>query len=93
MPQKSKSVEANGEMIFQEHCASCHGPDGKAKTELGKKAGAADLTSDTIQRQGDSELAIAIKDGKGKMPAAGKILSDDEIHAVVIHIREFVKNR
>jgi cbb3-type cytochrome c oxidase subunit III len=56
-----------------------------------QKAGAADLTSDVVQRQGDSELATIVKDGKGKMPAAGKSLSDEEIHALITYVRQLAK--
>jgi mono/diheme cytochrome c family protein len=88
-----KGDSGSGEALFHERCIGCHGPDGRAQTEMGKKAGAADLTSDVVQRQGDSELATIVKDGKGKMPAAGKSLSDEEIHALITYIRQLAKKQ
>jgi mono/diheme cytochrome c family protein len=55
LAQSSKGHGVTGEAIFQEQCIGCHGPDGRAQTELGKKLGAADLTSDAIRQQSDSQ--------------------------------------
>lgn len=82
-----------GEARFQEHCIGCHGPDGRAQTELGRKLGAADLTSDVIRQQSDAQLATFVKDGKGKMPAFENKLSDDDIHGVITYIRQLAKKQ
>ena len=71
----------------------CHGPDGRAQTELSKKVGAADLTSDAVQQQTDSNLMKIVKGGKRKMPAFEDKLSNDEIAGVVAYIRELAKKR
>jgi cytochrome c6 len=91
--QSSKGHDSAGEAVFQEQCIGCHGPDGRAQTELGKKLGAADLTSDAIRQQPDAELAKIVKDGKGKMPIFDKKLSDDEIHGVITYIRQLAKKQ
>ena len=77
-----------GRQLFQEQCVGCHGPDGRAQTDMGKKVGAADLTSATIQQQSDSKLETVIKDGKEKMPAFNSKLSDDEIRSVLQYVRQ-----
>lgn len=86
--QSGKEQGSTGEALFQQQCVGCHGPDGHAQTELGKKLGAADLTSDAIQQQSDSQLAKMVKDGKGKMPSFDKKLKEDEIHFLIIYIRQ-----
>jgi mono/diheme cytochrome c family protein len=91
--QSSKGHDNAGEALFQEQCIGCHGPDGRAQTELGKKLGAADLTSDAIRQQPDTELAKIVKDGKGKMPTFDKKLNDDEIHSVITYIRQLAKSQ
>ena len=48
---------------FDAHCASCHGLTGKADIEKGKLVAAADLTSDKVQSQSDSELFRTISEG------------------------------
>lgn len=77
-----------GSAIFQEQCVGCHGADGHAGTDIGKKLNAADLTSDAVQQNSDSELTKVLKDGKKKMPSFKDKLDDDEIKAVVAYVRQ-----
>jgi mono/diheme cytochrome c family protein len=93
LAQSSKRHDSSGEALFQEQCIGCHGPDGRGQTELGKKLGAADLTSDAIWQQPDAELAKIVKDGKGQMPTFDKRLSDDEICGVITYIRQLAKKQ
>jgi cytochrome c6 len=83
----------DGQAIFQQACVGCHGPDGKAATDTGKRLQAADLTASDIQQKSDSELAKTVKSGKGKMPAWEGKLSDDEIKAVVGYVKELGKSK
>ena len=81
---------------WDKKCASCHGKVGKADTKAGKKAEAKDLTDAKNQAAFTDEKAIGeikngIKDGgKVKMKAAEN-LSDDEIKALVAHVRTLKK--
>jgi cytochrome c6 len=93
LAQSSKRHDSAGEALFQEQCIGCHGPDGRAQTELGKKLGAADLTSDAIRQQPDVELAKIVRDGKGKMPTFEKKLRDDQIQGVINYIRQLAKKQ
>ena len=83
--------QRRGEDIFQEKCVGCHGPDGRAQTDIGKALQAADLTSDAIQQKSDSQLSKSVRGGKGKMPAFENKLADDEIKAVVAHVKQLGK--
>jgi mono/diheme cytochrome c family protein len=87
----SGAGSGSGAEIFQEKCAGCHGPDGRAQTYLGKKIKAADLTSDAVQQQNDAQLLETVQDGKKKMPAFKGKLGETEIHAVVAYVRELAK--
>ena len=91
--EPSEIRRGNGEASFHERCAGCHGPDGRAQTEMGKKAGAADLTSDVVQKQDDLHIVTVVKEGKGNMPAFGGKLSDEEIHALITYVRQLGKRR
>ena len=78
---------------WEKACAKCHGPDGKGQTKMGQKLGIKDLTDPKRQAElKDEEAFKAIKegikdaDGKIKMKAA-EGLSDDEIKALVKHVR------
>jgi cytochrome c6 len=73
--------------LYKAKCASCHGPDGKGETAVGKKIGVRDFNAAEVAKQSDDEFIKITKDGKGKMPGyAGKI-SDDDIKALVKYIR------
>lgn len=83
-------------------CRMCHGADGNGTTTaMGKKPGSGikDYTSAAVQDEmKDEEMFKAIKDGvkgddgKQKMPSYGaKGMTDEEITALVAHIRSFKK--
>jgi cytochrome c553 len=82
---------------WEQHCAKCHGADGKGQTKMGIKAGAKDYTDPKVQAEIKDDAAFkAVKDGLKKdgkevmKPYADK-LSDDEIKALVAHVRTFAK--
>jgi cytochrome c553 len=81
---------------WEKTCAKCHGPDGKGDTKMGKKLDIKDLTDTKVQTSlKDEEMFKAIKEGvkdgeKIKMKAV-EGLSDDEIKAMVAHVRKFKK--
>ncbi len=79
---------ADGAVTFKAKCAMCHGADGsKENPAMGIKA----LSGAEVQKQSDAQLVEATSKGKGKMPAYAGKLSDDEIKAVVAHIRTLKK--
>ena len=71
---------------YQSKCAMCHGPDG-AGSEVGKSLNVPDLRSPAVQKLPDAQLTQIITDGKGGMPSFKSSLSEDQIHALVTHIR------
>jgi cbb3-type cytochrome c oxidase subunit III len=89
--QSDNKNAGKGQEIFQEQCVGCHGPDGHAQTDMGKKVGAADLTSDAVQHQSDSQLEKVVKNGKKKMPSFGEKLSEDDIHGLIAYVRQLGK--
>jgi mono/diheme cytochrome c family protein len=56
---------AEGRAHFADHCASCHGNDGKGKTEMGQHLypRAPDMTLPETQSQSDGELFATIENG------------------------------
>lgn len=81
----------SGNVTFQAQCASCHGPDG-AGTSAGRSLNVVDLRSPAVQDQSDSQLEQIVKNGINNMPAFGDSLSDQEVVAVIAHVRTFAKN-
>ena len=89
------ATAADGKAVYEKECAKCHGADGKGDTKMGKKLGAKDYTSAKVQdalKDADAIKAVkeGFKDKEGKVimkPAEG--MTDDDIKAVVAHMRTF----
>ena len=79
---------AAGAAIYKSKCVTCHGPDGGG-TAVGKSLKVADLRSAEVQSKSDAELTQVISDGKDNMPGFKGTLTDDEISAVLAHVRTF----
>ena len=77
---------------YKSKCASCHGPDGKGQTNIGKVMKVRDLTSADVQKQSDAELQKIIEDGKGKMPAYKGKVSVADVSSLVAFIRGLAKH-
>ena len=79
--------------LYDRHCASCHGTDGRAKTSKGKFSHARDLTD--AQWQGDvtdERIFNSIMNGRnvrGNMPAFSDKLNEKEVESLVSTVRKF----
>jgi mono/diheme cytochrome c family protein len=83
---------ANAGQLFAKQCASCHGKDGRAKTIKGKLKHARNLTDPEWQgRVSDERIFNSIMNGKEKMPAYGKKLSQEQIEALATYVRALKK--
>jgi cytochrome c oxidase cbb3-type subunit 3 len=79
---------------WEMHCVVCHGVDGKANTDEGKKKGAKNLADARWQATvSDARLEGSVKRGRDKMPAFGKKLTDPQIKSLVEEIRTLVPPR
>lgn len=83
----SSTRSSTAREVYTSHCAVCHGSTGTADTPVGKAMNAADLASQKIQRQSNSELAHFIATGEGQMPAFRNVLTHEEILGQVRYIR------
>ncbi len=81
-------AKSGGAAVYQQHCAECHGADGKANTAKGKRKGATDLTKSAISTARGIKL---IANGREKMPGFKDALSEAEISEVMDYIRGFRK--
>ena len=91
----SRAADANSN--WDKHCLKCHGKDGKGGTRMGRQAGVKDYTDPKVQEAMKDDVALKTvkagitEKGKEKMkPYAGE-LSDDEIKALIAHMRTFKK--
>jgi cytochrome c6 len=84
--------ETDAAQLFSRNCAKCHGKDGRAKGLKAKVVGARNLTDAEWQdRVSDERLFNSISNGKGKMPAYGKKLSEAEINSLANYVRSLKK--
>ena len=81
---------------WENHCAKCHGADGKGQTKAGKKLQVKDYTDAKVQAElKDDEMikattdGVTDKNGKERMKAFKDELSGDEIKDLVAYIRKF----
>ncbi|HTO04826.1 MAG TPA: cytochrome c [Opitutus sp.] len=83
---------------WDNHCAKCHGADGKGQTKVGRKLKVKDYTDAAVQAaMKDEEMLKATAEGvvdeKGKetMKPFKDELSSDEIKDLMAYIRAFAK--
>ena len=76
---------------FDSSCAGCHGANGAGDTPIGKTTGVPDLRSPQVQSQPDSRLADVIENGTSKMPPFKSSLDEEQVKALIVHIRKLAK--
>jgi mono/diheme cytochrome c family protein len=99
-PFRAAAAEPAAEAVtlFNSHCATCHGKDGKGATPMGKKMGIDDLTEAKWQAEHpDAKVKAAMengakreKDGKTfEMKSFKEKLSAEEMDAILTVVRSF----
>ena len=87
--------DADGEYIFRNNCATCHGPDGKGSPQsvIGFEAPLPDFTdcsTNTVEPFGDWSSVVhrggPIRGLDHHMPAFGDALSDAQIESVIKYL-------
>lgn len=83
---------AEGQVLYQRNCASCHGLDGKAGTQaaLALKVKPADLTGHAVHGLTEGEIYWVITNGiKGSgMPGLATKASERERWEITLYIRQ-----
>jgi cytochrome c553 len=92
IPTPDKKVER----LWKSKCGSCHGNDGKAATEKGKKMKMTDLTAAAWQKSRDlDELRKAIREGmkrekdgvKQEMDPFKDELTSEQLDQLILYVR------
>jgi mono/diheme cytochrome c family protein len=95
-PFGASAADLKTERLWRAKCASCHGEDGKAQTEQGKKMAVADLSTPAWQKKlTDAQIKTAVLDGvnetrdgkKKEMEAYKSKLRPDQVDALVAYVR------
>lgn len=88
---------ADAKENWEANCQKCHGAEGKGDTKMGEKLGCKDLTDAKVQADIKDDAAFkAIKEGLKSaddktLMKPFENLSDDEIKALVAHVRTLKK--
>ena len=90
VPAAARADAAAGAALYREKCIGCHAADGSGNAPMGKALKAGDLRTPQIQGKKDAELAAAITNGKGKMPAQ-KGLSAAQVSQLLDYVRTLGK--
>ena len=83
------AVPKPGQVTFETHCASCHGPKGKGDGNTRFNPPVADLTSAKVYTQLAPQLIRTVHKGRANsaMGTWEDVLSDQDIEDVVAYIR------
>lgn len=95
----SYAADKKIERLWKAKCASCHGADGKAQTEKGKKMQVGDMTTADFQKKSDADLTKVINEGfkeekngvKKEMDPYKDELKEGELEGLLALMREFGK--
>jgi cytochrome c6 len=87
---------ANVNELWEKNCTKCHGADGKGNTKMGKKAKVKDMTTAEYQANFKEDksfksLKEGMKEGDRVVKKPAENLSDEELKALVAHVRSFKK--
>lgn len=84
--------EGNARELYSKTCSKCHGKDGRATGLKAKAVHARNLADGQWQdRVSDERIFNSISNGKGKMPAYHKKLSEAQINDLVNYVRGLKK--
>lgn len=95
-----RAQDAKTQRTWKAKCASCHGEDGKAATDQGKKMKMKDISTAAWQKEfSDDKIKAAINDGvkaekdgvKKEMDPYKDKLKADQVNALVAYIRSLKK--
>lgn len=85
--QSHNDLIAKGEAVYSKNCSTCHLPDGK-----GVPGAFPAITGSAVVKGDINAQAQLIVNGKGAMPAFGKMLKADELAQVVTYTRNALGN-
>ena len=76
----------DGEALYGEHCATCHGADGRADTPVGKALKVPSLVDPKWTSADAAEALATAFHANPKHKAVESKVSDDELRAIAAHV-------
>jgi mono/diheme cytochrome c family protein len=85
------SAQGDAKDLYMSKCATCHGPDGTAKTAMGKKLKVQDAHA-AVGKMSEEQMITIVTDGKGQdMSGYGKQYKPEQIKGLVDYYRGLAK--
>ena len=85
------AAQPDAKQVFSDKCATCHGPDGAAKTARAKQLKVKSI-QESVVKLTIQEMVKIVESGKGlDMPPYAKQLAAAQIQAVVEYFRGLAK--
>lgn len=80
-------AQLDGQALYEEYCARCHGSDGLADTKQGKKVKASKLVDAKFAAEGATqEIVAGVRENK-KHRIVSKKVTDEELQAIAEFVR------
>ncbi len=76
----------DGEALYSEHCATCHGADGRADTPVGKALKVPSLADPEWTSADAAEALVTAFHANPKHKAVESKVTDDELRAIATHV-------
>lgn len=84
-------AQGDSKDLYMSKCATCHGPDGTAKTAMGKKLKVQDAHA-VVGTMSEEQMITIVTDGKGQdMSGYGKQFKPEQIKGLVDYYRGLAK--
>ena len=76
----------DGEALYGEHCATCHGADGRADTPVGKALKVSSLLDPKWTSADAAEALVTAFHANPKHKAIESKVTDDELRTIAAHV-------
>lgn len=83
---REEAPTPDGAKLFQQHCAHCHGAEGRADTFVARQPGMPDVGNLAQPLSSPDKQGDILRRGQGAMPAFGSRLSPAQQEALLQHL-------
>jgi cytochrome c oxidase cbb3-type subunit 3 len=89
----SAATAEDGAKLYEANCAKCHGADGRGDTPMGKAMKAASLVDPKWAAEDSADAVVSTFRANPKHKAIASKVSDDDLRAIAVHIRQLASGK
>ena len=90
--ERGAASDLSAGQLFSTYCATCHGRDGRASSSRARARHVRNLSDARWQYDvSDERIFNSINNGRGKMPAFSKKLTEAQVDSLVSYVRGLKK--